>query len=123
MGFFYVSSPRNQDLLNLREFSLPPPTAKYHWAEKLGDRDTDLDRQMAYIQKLMEQGLQPADLVATWICRRVLPLQRCCHRICDMHLHRDPTQISTFRIDEKEFFHRINSITNLKVVDRKSTRL
>src|ERR1041385_3365588 len=116
MGFFYVSSPKDQDLLNLPEFSLPPPTSKYHWAEKPGDGDTDLDHQVAYIQKLMDKGLQPADLVATWLCRRVLPLQRRCHRICDMHQLLDSTRISTFRINEAEFLRQINSITDLTVV-------
>ena len=115
MGFFYVSSPKNEDLLNLPEFSLSPPTVKYHWSEKPGDGDVDLDRQMALIQTLMTDGLQPADLVATWLCRRVLLLQRRCHRICDMSHLLDPTRISTFRINKAEFLRRINSIADLKV--------
>src|SRR3954470_2901964 len=58
MGFFYVSNPPgdDRDLLNLPEFSLPPPT-QHHWSEKPGETDTDVDRQMAQIGELMEQGL------------------------------------------------------------------
>ena len=96
MGFFYVSLPENQDLLNFPEFSLPPPT-KHNWSEKPGDGDTDLDRQMIRIAELMSEGLRPADLVAGWICRRVLPFQRRCHRLCDMSGRFDPTRISTFK--------------------------
>ena len=74
MGFFYVSSSEGQDLLHLSEFSLPPPT-KHNWSEKPGEGDNDLDRQMTRILDLMAKGLCATDLVATWICRRVLPLQ------------------------------------------------
>ena len=63
MGFFYVSSPEDQDLLNLPEFSLPPPN-KHNWSEKLGDGDTDLDRQMDRIAELMGEGLLAANLAA-----------------------------------------------------------
>src|SRR3954471_10603315 len=108
MGFFYVSTPEGQDdLLNLPEFSLPPPT-KHNWSEKPGFGDTDLDRQVARIAELEAEGLSPADLVATWICRRVLPLQRRCHRICDMSNRLDPTRTSTFRVGEAELAQRMH---------------
>src|SRR4051812_14492459 len=106
MGFFYMSTPEGKDdLLNLPEFSLSP-TTKHNWTEKPGQGDTDLDRQVARIAELTAEGLSPADLVATWICRRVLPLQRRCHMICDMSNRLDPTRISTFRMDEDELVRR-----------------
>src|SRR3954469_22736978 len=116
MGFFYVSNPPgdDRDLLNLPEFSLPPPT-QHHWSEKPGETDTDVDRQMARIGELMEQGLTATDLVAAWLTRRVLPLQQRCHRICDVSGRRDPSRISTFQMDLDEFLRRMHSITALKV--------
>jgi hypothetical protein len=116
MGFFYVSTPPNEDrdLLNLPEFSLPPPT-QHNWLERPGETDTDVDRQMARIAELMDEGLIAADLVAAWLNRRVLPLQRRCHRICDMSGRRDPSRISTFQMDMGDFLHRMHMITTLKV--------
>jgi len=116
MGFFYVSNPEDddRDLLNLPEFSLPPP-AQRHWSEKPGETNADVDHQMARIAELMKDGLTDVDLVAAWLSRRVLPLQRRCHRICDMSGRRDPTRISTFQMDMEEFLHRMHTITTLKV--------
>src|SRR3954465_13675538 len=65
----------------------------------------------------MSEGLRPFDLVASWICRRVLPLQRRCHRLCDMSGRLDPTRISTFKIEQEEILRRINTITDLKLAD------
>jgi hypothetical protein len=116
MGFFYVSNPKDDDreMLNLPEFSLPPPT-QLHWSEKPGENDTDVDRQMTRIAELMKAGLKDADLVAAWLCRRVLPLQRRCHRMCDMTGRLDPTRISTFQIEIDEFLQRMHTITSLKL--------
>src|SRR3954469_13350068 len=80
-----------------------------------GETDTDVDRQMARIAELMDEGLIAADLVAAWLSRRVLPLQRSCHRICDMSGRRDPNRISTFQMDMEKFLHRMHTITTLKV--------
>src|ERR1043165_3883946 len=116
MGFFYVSNPpdEDRDLLNLPEFSLPPPS-QHNWSEKPGEGDTDIDHQMERIAELMGEGLVAADLVAGWLCRRVLPLQRRCHRICDMSGRLDPTRISTFQMDLEDVLHRMRVITDLKV--------
>ena len=116
MGFFYVSTPpdEDRDLLNLPEFSLPPPT-QHNWSEKPGETDTDVDHQMERIAELMGEGLTAADLVATWLNRRVLPLQRRCHRICDMSGRRDPSRISIFQMDMADFLQRMHLITTLKV--------
>src|SRR4051812_25994910 len=116
MGLFYVSNPSDEDrdLLNLPEFSLPPPS-QHNWLEKTGEGDADIDHQMARIAELMGEGLVPADLVAAWLCRRVLPLQRCCHHICDMSGRLDPSRISTFQMDLEDVIHRMRVITDLKV--------
>ena len=113
LGFFYVrTSDGQEDCLNLPAFSLPPPTTKHQWAEKPGHGDTDLDAQVDRVAKLMEIGLRSSDLVAAWICSRVLPLQRRCHRICDMSSRRDPTRISTHRMAEDELIRRVRLQTD-----------
>src|ERR1041384_1479965 len=107
MRFSSVSNPpdEDQDLLNLPKFSLPPPS-QHNWSEKPGDDDTDLDRQVDRIAELMGEGLVAADLVAGWLCRRVLPLQRRCHRTCDMSGRFDPPPISTFQMDLEDLLLR-----------------
>ena len=116
MGFSYVSNPpdEDRDLMNLPEFSLPP-SSQHNWSEKPGEGDTDIDHQMARIAELMDEGLVATDLVVAWLSRRVLPLQRRCHRICDMSGRLDPSRISTFQMDMADFLHRMKMITVLKV--------
>ena len=63
-------------------------------------------------------GLEAADLVATWIARRVLPLQRQAHRICDMGGHLDCTRTSTAQMDRDEVRNRIRHITDLKIDEK-----
>ena len=106
MGFFYVSNPpdEDRDLMNLPEFSLPPPS-QHNWSEKPGEGDTDIDHQMARIAELMDEGLVAANLVAAWLSRHVLPLQRRCHHICDMFGRLDPSRISTFQMDLEDVLH------------------
>ena len=60
MGFFYVSNPpdEDRDLLNLPEFSLPPPT-QHNWSEMPGESDTDIDHQVARIAEMMKDLFLP----------------------------------------------------------------
>ena len=69
-------------------------------------------------KELRFDGLEAADLVAAWILRRVLPLQRRAHRICDMSGHLDCTRTSTTRLDRNKVRDRIRHITDLKIDEK-----
>ena len=86
-----------------------------NWTSKVGHGDADLDKMVARTRELCKDGLEAADLVATFIARRVLPLQRRAHRICDMSGHRDNTRTSTVRLDRETVRNRVRAITDLKV--------
>src|SRR4051812_11384372 len=106
-SFFYVRSPDNgPDMLNLPEFSLDRPLEKYQWDCKIGVGDQDIDSQAARVAKLFADGMQPYDLVASWLDVRVLPLQRRVHIICDMSGNRDPTRICTKKMSPEELVTR-----------------
>ena len=116
--FFYVKSPANgPDCHNLPEFELPPPTAKYQWATKVGAGDVDLDEQVKRMEKLVSDGLRAADLVAAWITLRVLPLQRRVHRMCDMGSRKDPTRITTHQLTQEEVRARVVELTDAPCPD------
>ena len=56
--------------------------------------------------------------MATWILRRVLPLQHRPHRICDMSGHRDCSRTCTVRLDREEVRDRVRAITELKLGEK-----
>ena len=57
------------------------------------------------------EGLTAVDLIAAFIGRRVLPLQRRPHRICDMSGWRDPCRLSTKELTAEEIAVRVNDIS------------
>ena len=102
-------------MLNLAEFKLDRPLEKYQWSCKVGVGDCDVDSQVARVAKLFADGLQPYDLVATWLHVRVLPLQCLVHRICDMSGGRDPTRICTKKMSLDELVARVKALTSSKL--------
>ena len=56
--------------------------------------------------------------MATWILRRVLPLQRRAHRICDMGGHRDRSRTCTVQLERDEVRNRVCAITELKIDEK-----
>ena len=114
--FFYVKTADGEpDALNLPPFRLEPPEERTNWTSKVGHGDTDLDDMVKRTKELCQSGLEAADLIATFIARRVLPLQRRPHRICDMGGHRDSTRTSTARLDRGVVRDRVRAITDLKL--------
>lgn len=62
-----------------------------------------------------KEGLEQGDLVAVFISRRVQPLQRRNHRMCDMSGHRDPTRTSTFELTREQVLDQMLAIAELKL--------
>jgi hypothetical protein len=58
--------------------------------------DRESQRVAQYVEKSQEEtNLCAEDIVRTFLSRRVLPLQRRGHKICQMSGLRDPTRITT----------------------------
>ena len=101
--------------MNLPPFRLEPPVSKTNWQSKTGHGDADLDKMVKRLKELRQEGLEAADLVAMFIQRRVLPLQRRPHRICDMAGHLDCTRTSTMKLAGDEVRERVRAITELTI--------
>ena len=52
---------------------MDPLEQKHNWQSKVGHGDADLDAMVKRTRELRVEGLEAADLVATWILRRVYP--------------------------------------------------
>jgi hypothetical protein len=60
--------------------------------------------------ELRDAGLTPQDLVACFISRRVSPLQRRSHKICQMSGAMDPTRHSTHELTPDDILRRIKDV-------------
>jgi hypothetical protein len=60
--------------------------------------------------ELRDAGLTPQDLVACFISRRVSPLQRRSHKICQMSGPMDPTRHSTHELSPADILRRVKDI-------------
>ncbi|KAI4977998.1 hypothetical protein ZWY2020_014552 [Hordeum vulgare] len=94
-GFFYVKNvDPSHDGINLPRFAIAPPTAK----KKLGGLPKPIAEVVqicTHLDNMKIRGLLGRDLLTTMVSRRVLPLQRRSHLICQMGGRRDPCRLST----------------------------
>ena len=87
-----------------------------NWGVKIGHGDIDLENMASRVRQLHEEeGLEAADLLAGFILRRVQPLQRRPHQMCDMNNHQDPTQTSTFKLTEDQVRERVRALADVEV--------
>jgi hypothetical protein len=96
--YFYVKNTTVVDLINLPEYVDVPPTDMKNWtynSRSLVETINDLHRVMG---ELSNAGLTPEDIIACFISRRVSPLQRRSHKICQMSGAMDPTRHSTHEL-------------------------
>ena len=69
------------------------------------------------VEELKGAGMTADDLLATFISRRVSPLQRRVHKICHMSGPLDPTRTSTIELDKAQIRRRVKSIARMRVTD------
>ena len=80
------------------------------------DEDGEIQDYYEYIKDLKkEDQLKPDDLVATFISRRVSPLQQRTHKICQMSGGRDPNRISTKELSDANIRLKIKAIAATKM--------
>ncbi|KAK1564062.1 hypothetical protein QYE76_018260 [Lolium multiflorum] len=96
-SFFYVRNGGPEDFINLPEYVPGPPSMK-NWLHNPKD-DKESLRIGLFVEKNKEEtNLSAEDLVMAFLSRRVLPLQRRAHKICQMSGRMDPTRITTYRL-------------------------
>ncbi|KAM0825400.1 hypothetical protein ACQ4PT_069590 [Festuca glaucescens] len=118
--FFYVKNENPaKDLLNLPEFS-PAPPAKTNWGNcpKPADPAAEVNMLLEFLRTCVTRDrLTRADLLCTFISRRVLPLQRRAHKICYMSGRLDPTRTSKVQLSLEGVARRVNHISQAKLPD------
>jgi hypothetical protein len=108
--FFYVKNTTAVDLINLPEYVDVLPTEMKNWTfnpRSLVETVNDLHWVMG---ELTNSGLTPKDIIACFICRRVSPLQRWTHKICQMSGAMDPTRHSTHKLSLVDILRRVKDI-------------
>jgi hypothetical protein len=109
-SFFYVKNTTDDDLLNLPPFVDEPPLAMKNWSYNPKNSVMLVNALHQVKGELWDAGLTPQDLVACFINRRVSPLQRQSHKICQMSGPMDPTQHFTHELTPADILRRIKDI-------------
>ncbi|KAE8801891.1 hypothetical protein D1007_22398 [Hordeum vulgare] len=116
-GFFYVkNADPAQDALNMPPFNVDPPT-KFNWAAKTPKPIPEVAQICAYLKILEKEGLLGRDLLTTMVTRRILPLQRRPHLVCQMGSRHDPCRLSTKRFTPGAEMQRVNLISTAHMDD------
>ena len=119
-SFFYARNPVPEehegqlDFIGMPPFVVGPPANIDKCKKKLSGRDKEGKAVASRVEDLIKMGFRGDDMVATFIYRRVLPLQQRAHKMCHMSGLRDPTRISTFPLDKVQVWHRCRAISEFK---------
>ncbi|KAI5005382.1 hypothetical protein ZWY2020_032625 [Hordeum vulgare] len=110
-GFFYVkSADPAQDALNMPLFDITPPTRR-NWDAKTPKPIPEVALICAHLNILAKSGLLGRDLLTTMVARRILPLQRRTHLVCQMSDRHDPCRLPTKRFTPGAVARRVNLIS------------
>ncbi|KAE8785604.1 hypothetical protein D1007_40674 [Hordeum vulgare] len=116
-GFFYVkNADPARDALNMPPFNVNPPT-KLNWAAKLLTLIPEVAQIGAHLEILEKGGLLGRDLLTTMVTRRILPLQRRPHLVCQMSGRHDPCRTSTKRFTPNAVARGVNLISTARMDD------
>ncbi|KAE8821237.1 hypothetical protein D1007_00621 [Hordeum vulgare] len=117
-GFFYVkSADPAQDVLNMPPFAIALPSRR-NWDAKTPRPHPEVALICAHLDILEKSGLLGHNLLATMVLRRILPLQRRPHLICQMSGRLDPCQLSTKRFTPGTVARRVNLISTARIDER-----
>jgi hypothetical protein len=109
-SFFYVKNTTGVDMLNLPPFVDEPPLAMKNWTYNPKSTVVPVNALHQVKSDLRDASLTPQDLVACFISRRVSPLQRRSHKICQMSGPMDPTRHSTHELTPANILRRIKDV-------------
>jgi hypothetical protein len=108
--FFYVKNTTDVDLINLPDYADVSPVEMKNWTfnpRSLLGPANDLQKVMG---ELTTSGLTLEDIIACFISRRVSPLQRWTHKICQMSGAMDPTRHSTHELSPADILRWVKDI-------------
>jgi hypothetical protein len=115
--FFYVKNKSATDLINLPAFN-PAPPAKINWQYNPGTDHNETNRVVRFMLKLMKDtNICSDDIIRTFICRRVLPLQQRAHKISEMYGPGDPTKITGLPLSKADVVLKANQICQTDMPD------
>ncbi|KAE8795349.1 hypothetical protein D1007_29779 [Hordeum vulgare] len=116
-GFFDVmNADPARDALNMPPFNVNPPK-KLNWAVKLPKPIPEVAQIGAHLEILEKGGLLGRDLLTTMVTRRIQPLQRRTHLVCQMSGRHDPCRTSTKRFTPSVVALRVNLISTARMHD------
>ncbi|KAE8785328.1 hypothetical protein D1007_40982 [Hordeum vulgare] len=116
-GFFYVkNADPARDALNMPPFNINPPT-KLNCAAKSPKPIPEVAQIGAHLEILQKSGLLGRDLFTTMVTRRILPLQRRPHLVCQMSDRHDPCRSSTNRFTLSTVARGVNLISTARMDD------
>ncbi|KAE8796460.1 hypothetical protein D1007_28593 [Hordeum vulgare] len=114
-GFFYVKNvDPAMDVLNMPPFDIAPPT-RLNWDAKTPKPISEVALICAHLDILEKGGLLGRDLRTTMVARRILPLQRRPHLVCQMSGRHDPCRLSTKRFTPGVVARRVNLISTARM--------
>ncbi|KAE8774063.1 hypothetical protein D1007_53631 [Hordeum vulgare] len=112
-GFFYVKNVDPcRDCINLPPFTIAPSMVKTNWKATLPKPIAEVAQIFAHLDNLKIRGLLGHDLLASMISRRILPLHRRPHLICQMVSRQDPCQLSTKNFRPGAVARNVNTISS-----------
>ncbi|KAK1669401.1 hypothetical protein QYE76_057560 [Lolium multiflorum] len=100
--FFYVRNNGAADLIDLPPFDPEPPT-KTNWSYNPKESHNETNRIIRFMkQRMKDTNICSDDIIRTFISRRVLPLKRRAHKMCEMYGPGDPTKITGLPLSKKD---------------------
>ncbi|KAE8805693.1 hypothetical protein D1007_18189 [Hordeum vulgare] len=116
-GFFYVKNANPaHDALNMPPFNVDPPT-KLNWGAKYPKSIPEVAQIGAHLDILKERGLLGRDLLTTMVSRRIPPLQRRPHLVCQISGWYDPCRTSTKSFTASAVAWGVNQISTARMDD------
>jgi len=116
-SFFYVKNTTKIDMIGLPKFVVGPPVQKLNWGFDPKEVIPEVNQIDKIVAQLNGEGMSADDLLATFISRRISPLQRRVHKICHMSGRHDPTRMTTCELTKPQIRMRVKAIARTQMPD------
>ena len=115
-SFFYVKNSTSADMIGLPNFTIGPPEAQLKWGYDPKDLVLEVNEIDKVILQLKKEGMSAEDLLATFISRRVSPLQQRVHKICHMSGRYDPTRMTSYELSKAQIRRRVKAVARTNML-------
>ncbi|KAK1602437.1 hypothetical protein QYE76_017939 [Lolium multiflorum] len=101
-GPFSMLGTTTPQISLIRSFDPAPPT-KTNWSYNPKESHNETNRIIRFMkQRMKDTNICSDDIIRTFISRRVLPLKRRAHKMCEMYGPGDPTKITGLPLSKKD---------------------